>query len=129
MDAKPSTPIILDANAILRYILDDIPEQANKVQEALEHGAQTKTEFIAECVYVLSGVYKFKRVEISYALTTFLDETQTENHSIIKAGLNYYANTKLDFPDCMMMSYVLDAGCSCITFDKKLIREIEKRRS
>jgi len=44
---------LLDANAILRYLLDDIDEQATIVAAAIESGAETLPEVLAEVVYVL----------------------------------------------------------------------------
>ena len=48
---------LLDANAIMRFLLNDIPEQADKTANVIYDGAFTKEIVIAEVVYVLSGVY------------------------------------------------------------------------
>ena len=54
--------IILDANAILRYILDDIKEQADIVQEILlNEEVLILPEVIAEVVYVMHKIYKIPR--------------------------------------------------------------------
>ena len=42
---------ILDANVILRYLLNDIPDQAEEARKAVMEGAATTTEVLAEVVY------------------------------------------------------------------------------
>ena len=48
--------LILDANAILRYLLRDVPEMSEEAREAIMAGASTTAEVLAEVVYVLAGV-------------------------------------------------------------------------
>ena len=40
--------IVIDTNVILRYLLNDIPEQADKAAEIIEKGAKSYTEIIAK---------------------------------------------------------------------------------
>lgn len=44
---------LLDANAVLRYLLEDIEAQATKVEQAIIRGAEVTIEVLAECVYGL----------------------------------------------------------------------------
>ncbi len=62
----PSTKnmYLIDANVILRYLLNDEPSMSTKAKEIIAQGAYTKTEIIAEVVYVLSGVYSASRNDI-----------------------------------------------------------------
>lgn len=46
---------LLDANAVLRHLLDDIPEQADETTKAIESGAEMTPAVITKCVYVLTG--------------------------------------------------------------------------
>lgn len=45
--------LLIDANVILRGILNDHPEMAQKAKEVMQAGAYTKPEVVAEVVYVL----------------------------------------------------------------------------
>ena len=45
---------IIDANVILRYILDDNKEMAEEAARVIQNGARTLPEVIAEVVYVLA---------------------------------------------------------------------------
>ena len=50
--------ILIDANVILRYLLNDVEEMAKKSAEIINAGAFTLPEVIAEVVYVLKSVYR-----------------------------------------------------------------------
>ncbi len=115
---------LLDANAILRHLLDDIPEQAEIVAQAIEDGAQTIPEVIAECVYVLSGVYGLDRKTISDALIALLGEIECERRIIAERALRIYSESKLDFVDCILASTNKISQQPVLTFDKKLKRFI-----
>lgn len=115
---------LLDANAILRHLLDDIPEQAEIVTRTIEDGAQTIPEVIAECVYVLSGIYGLDRKTIADALMALLDEIECERRVIIEKALRIYSESKLDFVDCILASTNKTSQQPVLTFDKKLRRLI-----
>lgn len=48
---------LVDANVILRYLLNDHQEMSQQAKAVIDSGAYTKPEIIAEVVYVLKGVY------------------------------------------------------------------------
>lgn len=56
---------IVDANIILRYLLNDTEELAEKAADIIENNkVLVPNEVIAEIVYVLEKVYKVKNDEI-----------------------------------------------------------------
>ncbi len=64
---------LLDANMILRFLLNDNPEMSIKAKEIIENEiVSVTTEVIAEVVYVLNSFYKFERIEVAEAVTGFL---------------------------------------------------------
>ena len=69
-----NTRKLIDANIILRYLLNDNPEMSEKAKEIINDGAFTIPEVMAEVIYVLKGVYKVERQEISDVLQEFLKE-------------------------------------------------------
>lgn len=119
---------LLDTNCLLRYLLADIPEQYEHVCEAVEEGAATSPEFIAECAYVLGGaVYHFDRAQVADALLALLAEVDCEHMAAMQAACRIYRNERgLDFPDCILAArhYVEDA--CVLTFDKKLNAVIQR---
>src|SRR5699024_5850203 len=60
---------IVDANIVLRYLLDDSEKMSEKAAEILENNeVYVPNEVIAEIVYVLEKVYKVENSEISDVL-------------------------------------------------------------
>ena len=116
---------IFDANAILRYILNDNKEMADKTAEYISKGnILILNEVIAEVVFVLSGkIYQISRERIRDSLIEFLNEVYSQDKNLIKA-LEIYAETKLDFVDSLLCAY--SANHEIVTFDKKLLKYIEK---
>ena len=112
--------LILDANVILRYLLGDIPDQAEKAKEAVMAGASTTAEILAEVVYVLTGVYKADRSTVTTALESFIQEIEVPNRAALQYALKLFCIRKLDFVDCLLAGYHHTAGAEVITFDEKL---------
>lgn len=52
---------LIDANVIIRFLLNDIPEQADIASGIIYSGAYTNEVVLAEVIYVLIGVYKIER--------------------------------------------------------------------
>ncbi len=114
--------LLIDANVILRYLLSDHEEMAQRAKEAIMHGAYTTVEVLCEVVYVLAGVYHAEREEIQEWLTCLLNEVSLENKQAILYALRVYGETRLDFVDCVLVGYKRILGAQVFTFDKKLNR-------
>ena len=117
---------ILDANAILRYLLNDIKEQASTVAEAIEEGVLTTPEVIAEVVYVLSGHYGMPRSEVSWCIHCILLDVKVENAKALQYAMGVYNQTNLDFVDCLMIAYHKVLGFEVLSFDRKLNTTLAK---
>lgn len=111
---------LLDANAALRYLLEDIQEQSDCVAETIEAGAEVTVEVLAECVYVLSGVYYVSRSDIAESLGILLDEVTCRRKRVAAAALGLYSGSSFDFVDCVLAAEVSENGRETLTFDKKL---------
>ena len=118
----------LDTNCLLRYLLEDNPEQCETVSALVEEGATTGLEFLSECVYVLSGkVYGFTRDQVSDALTALLDDIDCEHRETALEALRLYRANGLDFPDCILAARSKVEGVPVLTFDRKLRKLLEQR--
>ncbi|WP_346680721.1 PIN domain-containing protein [Enorma massiliensis] len=111
---------LLDANAVLRYLFEDIQEQSDVVAETIEAGAEVTVEVLAECVYVLSGVYHVSRSDIAESLGILLDEVTCRRKRVAAAALGLYSGSSFDFVDCVLAAEVSENGREALTFDKKL---------
>jgi predicted nucleic-acid-binding protein len=120
---------VVDANVILRYILDDHAELSPKAAEILEQ-QQTVTltlEVACEVVYVLQKVYAVDRKEIQLQLSNLLHEelVAMEKSSVFLAALDYYSTSKLDFVDTLLWAYHAIEQQEVHTFDSKLAKLIQ----
>ena len=116
---------LLDTNAILRYLLNDNERQAEAVAESVRAGAFTTTEVIAEAVYVLSGVYKMTREEVSWVIHCVLLDVKVDNLKALRYALGLFNQTNLDFVDCLFVAYHKVLGVEILSFDKKLNSNLE----
>ncbi len=121
--------VLLDANAILRYLLDDDAEMAARTRSALSYGAFLLPEVLAEVVYVLSGVYAVPRKELAEKTIPFLSEIQSAQHDVLQRALEHFGATTLDFVDCLLLAYHEICGDSVVSFDKKLNKHLAVLRS
>ena len=120
--------IIVDANVILRYLLNDNQEQSKKAQNVLEEEKATiRYEVIAEVVYVLRGVYKVSRKEISQIIIDLLkpENICVKDKDTLRMALDYYSYKKLDFVDLILLAYAKNHQCIIFSFDKRLNKEVK----
>lgn len=117
---------LLDASAVLRYLLEDVPNQADVAAEAIGSGAEVTVEVLAECVYVLSGVYHVSRSGIAEALGILLDEVTCRRKRVAAAALGLYSGSSLDFVDCVLAAEASENGRRVLTFDKRLQSLLDK---
>ena len=112
--------ILLDANAVLRYLLNDNAKMAEKAKSAIEYGAYLLPEVLAEVVYVLDGVYAVPRTEVALRLAGFTEEVESAHPGVLRKALATFGARKLDFVDCLLAAYHAECGDSVFTFDKDL---------
>ena len=80
--------VLLDANVILRYLLNDNTEMAEKAEQIIAAGdASVTTEVIAEVVYVLKGVYKLERSLIAKTVDHFLALVDCRDREVLFCAL------------------------------------------
>lgn len=111
---------LIDANVILRYVLNDIPEMAQKSAELVRDGAFTTPEILAEVSYVLRSVYKMTREKSAMTLKAILDDIYTDEKEILRYAMDLYASSSLDFVDCIIVARHNVADIPVFSFDKKL---------
>jgi predicted nucleic-acid-binding protein len=117
--------VILDANMILRYLLNDNQEMADQAEQYLNsENAFVTIEVIAEVVYVLKSVYSLKRTAIADTVKGFLNLADCREMDVVRVALDTFAAHNLDFVDCVLYGYNRVKGIQIATFDKKLLKLI-----
>jgi len=122
----------IDANIVLRYLMNDNPELSPKAKDIIEQNiVEVPVEVLCEVVYVLSGHYKIGRQNVSAKLKQFFELTQCTltNRDVILQGLDYFGKHGLDFVDCLLASYAKIEKDEIFTFDDKLEKLIKQNKS
>ena len=120
---------IVDANVILRYLLQDAIQFLNQARDKIEnHNIFIPNEVIAEVIYVLEKVYNIERIQISDTLKSLLNYSniRTNDKNILVESLIVYSEIKIDFVDALLFAYSKIGGHTIFTFDKKLNQLLEE---
>ena len=115
--------VMFDTNYVLRLILDDNKEMADTAEKAIRNDkVYVRDEVIAEAVHVLAKVYGQERQVIAKAVTAFINlkNITLDSKAVTVKGLQYYAETKLDYVDCLLAAFHSEKGETVLSFDKKL---------
>jgi len=119
----------VDTNVILRYLLNDDPLLSTKAKKRLEEleEKQTGIEVVAECVYVLAGVYQVPRKEISEIFASLFswDSWKIFRKDVLIGAIKLYGTSSIDFVDAYLVLLHRLTGMEILSFDKK-VRQLTK---
>jgi len=123
----------VDTNLFIRYLTNDDPTKADRVERLLNDAAAGKVRLVtaemvlAEVVWVLESAYDLKAAEVAPLVRGILATPGLEviNHSLVEQALIHYETRNIDFIDgyiaAVMAKYGLDGLYS---FDKKHISRV-----
>ena len=117
--------MLVDANVVLRYLLQDDDTMSPKAEQTIRDGAYLLPEVLAEIVYVLFGVYSVPREDLASRLQILLKEIQSEHPEVLNEALTTFGKTKLDFMDCLLAAYNSLLHDQVVSFDRKLNRLLQ----
>ena len=115
---------LIDTNVILRFVLNDNIEMAQRAADVIASGAYTKPEVIAEVVYVLKSVYSTPKEKIKSIIRGLSDIIRIENSECVVHAVDLFSSTSLDFVDCLLVAYHSLNSETVFTFDKKLNKHL-----
>lgn len=119
--------VFADTNILIRFIMKDNTEMALAAKSAILSGELfVSPEVFSEAVYVLYKVYGIERDKISQILSLLLELVSTDEEEVMKHAFLYYAQTKLDFVDCILAARRIVNGTEILSFDKKLLNFIHR---
>lgn len=126
----------LDTNVLLRYILNDVPGQADIVSHFLKtspsvHYVEDLT--ICEAVYVMQSQYSISRQSavdrLNFFFARFADTVEYNRNLTAIVFPMFLSHPKLSFNDCCLAAYAeLRHREPLFTFDKKLARQMENAK-
>ncbi len=119
---------LLDTNFILRFYLDDIPEQAaqaRKIFRKARHGELelfVSHEVLIELDYVLRKVYGLEADEVVHLELGLLagEGISTEQEDLFITALFTYEDLGVSLLDSLLYWKARDLGAGLLTFDKRL---------
>ncbi len=120
---------IIDANIILRYLLNDHDELSAKAATIIEDNeVLLPNEVIAEVVYVLEKVYNVKNEEICDTLLALFKYKNftVDDFEVLEEALLLFSRRRIDFVDTLLYAYNKVKGHQVFTFDKKLKKLLEE---
>lgn len=116
---------LIDTTVILRYLLNDVPEQSkasSKLMEKLvsEEEAYLHDVVIAELVWTLEKFYKVPKAKIRKVISELLliKGLLVSNRNILLKALELFDEKNIDFADALIASMAMESEAEVITFDK-----------
>lgn len=119
----------VDTNVVLRYLLRDNEAQAQIAKDLIEGGAFLIPEVLMETSHVLRTFYEVDRQNIATQLLIVLDWVEMERKAVMIRAVEIFAETKLDFVDCILAAYHELENAEVFTFDKKLKNRLKQEGS
>lgn len=130
---KPE-PVFVDTNLFLRYLTNDIPEQANAIEALLRRAAAgevllvTNSLVMAELVWTLESYYHLPPQSIQDKVLAILNTPGLEvgEGDLVLQAVLWYAEKNVDFVDAYNAAWLLDQGIkTACTFDRKHFARFE----
>ncbi len=129
--------IIVDANVIIRFLLNDHPKLS---PQAISIFSQAQKKLIkvyldevilAEVIWTLSSFYKIKKADLVENIEKFLSQDWIVNPKkrLILKALYLYRSTNLDYIDCWVYVVSQDFKFKFETYDRNLKRLAKKMQS
>lgn len=120
--------VFADTNLFLRYLTNDVPTQADAVEQLLHRAAAgeialvTSTLVIAEIVWTLESFYQLTKDDIREKVLAILNTPGLDvaDADQILQAITWYADHNVDFADAFNAVWLLDQGITtAYTFDQK----------
>lgn len=124
----------LDTNVIIRYLVQDEPQQSMKANHIIEKAVADEEILIisqitlCEMVWVLESCYALTKKEIIEVLNKILHTHQIriEQDDVVRHALRDFSHfDNVDFSDCLIGRQNISKGCSfTYTFDKNAAKKL-----
>ena len=118
--------LIADTNIFLRFLTNDIPEQAARVEKRFREAEKTTLQFIVfqitlvEVLFQLEHWYRLKKAEAADKMIRLFspDWFEIDNKDAVFEALNIYKNKNIDFVDVLVYAIAKKQKLRIFCFDK-----------
>jgi predicted nucleic acid-binding protein len=119
-----------DTNVIVRYLVRDnerFYERAKSFFDKVKDGGEKAIvleSVVAECIYVLTKIYKVPRKKSADSIRDILCYKGIVNgdQKDLVHALTLFSESNLDIVDCILAAKAASGGDKLFTFDEELIR-------
>lgn len=126
------TEIIIDTNAILRFILKDVGTQHVEIYELIKKAKNKKLRLVIpeivvfETYFTLKSYYEYEKETLLNVLESLFsaDYLKIENKQIFMETIKIFRNSNLEFVDCFLISKSKNLDLKLFTFDNNLKKYI-----
>jgi len=127
--------VFADTNLFLRYLTNDIPDQADAVERLLHRAAAGEVVLVvhslvmAEIVWTLESFYGLTRESVKEKVLAMLNTPGLElaESDLILQAIAWYADRRVDFIDAYSAAWMLAQGVTrALTFDQKHFARLER---
>ncbi|MFZ0131739.1 MAG: type II toxin-antitoxin system VapC family toxin [Desulfobacterales bacterium] len=109
----------IDTNVLVRYIVQDDPQQAQAATKLIEHSCNSDNPgfinhiVLCEIVWVLRRNYKLDKTSICKVIEQVMrtDKLVIEDIQLVWRALQLFRESKADYADCLLSQKNLQAGC------------------
>lgn len=118
----------LDTNVVVRYLMQDDPQQAERAAAFIERQLLVGNPgfislvVLTEIAWVLRSCYGIDRESLCRTIRALLETRQlwVERTDLVVRALRRYAGNTADFSDALIVELARDNGCvETVSFDRK----------
>lgn len=128
--------LILDANVLVRFLVQDAPEQAQAASKLVRRAESGEIRLIidpmiiAETVYVLTSFYHRPREAVADALLAFVQSEGIAGSEVTRIvdALGRFKRTPVDYADAWLAASGAESRREVASFDRDLDRFQDVRR-
>ena len=128
---------VIDANIILRFLLDDSPDQAKQCRtlfarlQAGEEEVYLPEVVLSDVVWTLKSFYHWSHERIARLAHDLLSlkGVQMTRHAMIRRALTIYVDHRIDYSDALIAAEMIHEGYTQIySFDRDSSRVADIER-
>lgn len=126
--------VFADTNLFLRYLTNDVPAQADAVEQLLQRASAGEIVLVinslvlAEIVWTLESYYGLARDGVKEKILAILNTPGLEaaEGDLLLQAISWYADKNIDFIDAVNAAWLMAQGLTVVyTFDQKHFSRLE----
>jgi predicted nucleic-acid-binding protein len=122
--------LLVDTNAILRFLLKDNALQCNKVHKLFDKSKDSRVKLLVpeivvfEVVFTLQKYYDVPKIKLIEQIRFIVSASylEVESRDLFLEALKLYEESNLSLVDCFLVAKAKGQGVDLFTFDKKLTK-------